>query len=227
AAELPGLGQLRHEVDVFVVLDQAIVDQRADLERGPVAEDVGDQARDVALQRLDIGIAVRRLAGELAGSRIHGAVGLAAAPGGDEQEERSEEAWQVGPPHHDQRGWPGVGDAGAAGAVGADSAGADPAGAGATAGAGAGSRTTELARSPPRIASVNDVIVKTTAMPVVILPSSVSAFSALTLPPYRIRTVCAISFDESSDRSPRRYACTSAACAGVALTPVPIAHTGS
>src|SRR5437870_989462 len=75
AAELPGLGQLRHEVDVFVVLDQAVVDQRADLDRG--------------------------------------------------------------------------------------------------AGAGAGSRTTELARSPPRIASVNDVIVKTTAMPVVILPSSV------------------------------------------------------
>src|SRR5437879_9805334 len=173
AAELPGLGPLRHEVDDFVVLHRSVVDQRADLERGPVAEDVGDQARDVALQRLDVGIAVRRLAGELAGSRIHGAIGLAAAPGGDEQEERSEEARQVGPPHHDQRGWPGVGDAGAAGAVGADSAGADLAGAGAAAGAGAGSRTTELARSPPRIASVNDVIVKTTAMPVVILPSSV------------------------------------------------------
>src|SRR5439155_22723555 len=123
----------------------------------PVAEDVGDQARDVALQRLDVGIAVRRLAGDLAGSRIHGAIGLAAAPGGDEQEERSEEARQVGPPHHDQRGWPGVGDAGAAGAVGADSAGADPAGARAAAGPRAGWGTSGPAPPPPRGARVNDL----------------------------------------------------------------------
>src|SRR5206468_7685858 len=98
---------------------------------------------------------------------VGGAVGFAAAPGGEEEKQRSEEARQIGPPHDDQRG-AGVGGAGAAGA-----AGADPAGAGAAAGGGAASRTTELPRSPPRIASVNDVIVKTIAMPVVILPSKV------------------------------------------------------
>src|SRR5712664_983893 len=62
----------------------------------------------------------------------------------------------------------GAGDTGPAGA-----AGVVPAGAGALDGGGAASRTTELARSPPRMASVNDVTANTMAMPVVIFPSSV------------------------------------------------------
>src|SRR5438067_9823368 len=63
-----------------------------------------------------------------------------------------------------QRGCVGVGDVGSAGAAGA---------AGALTGGGAASRTTELPRSPPKMASVNDVSVKTMAIPVVILPSKV------------------------------------------------------
>ena len=59
---------------------------------------------------------------------------------------------------------------GAAGATGVGAAWA--AGAGALAG-GAASRMTELARSPPRMASVNDVRANTMAMPVVIFPSIV------------------------------------------------------
>src|SRR2546427_2324828 len=170
AAVLPGLGQLADEVEVLVVLDEAVVDQRADLERGPVAEHVRDQARDVALQRLDVGVAVRRLARRLSAREIHRAVRFAPAPGDGEQEEQPEEAQRNGPAHpHRQRGWLGVGGAGSAGAAGVGDAGA----AGALAGGGAASRTTELPRSPPRIASVNDVIVKTIAMPVVILPSKV------------------------------------------------------
>jgi len=66
--------------------------------------------------------------------------------------------------HGGQRGCAGVGDVGSAGAAGA---------AGALAGGGAASRTTELPRSPPKMASVNDVSVKTMAIPVVILPSKV------------------------------------------------------
>src|SRR5438105_11141511 len=46
-----------------------------------------------------------------------------------------------------------------------------------------------------------------------------AAFCGLTLPPYRMRTP-ALSFR-------RRNACTACACSGVALRPVPIAHTGS
>src|SRR5262249_14548154 len=71
------------------------------------------------------------------------------------------------------RGWAGACDSGVDGIVGA--AGADGAAglAGALAGGGAASRTTELPRSPPIIASVNDVSVNTMAIPGGILPSKV------------------------------------------------------
>src|SRR4030095_5433662 len=164
-AELPGLGELADDVEVLVAGDEAAVDQRADLERRPVGEDVRDQARDVPGERVDEGIAVRRLRGRLTGRAVDGAVRLAAASSERENEQQSEMA-QADAAHAPQRAGAGV-----AGGAGAGVAGA--AGAGALAGGGAASRTTELARSPPRMASVNDVIVKTIAMPVVILPRSV------------------------------------------------------
>src|SRR5206468_5851525 len=172
-AELPGLGELADDVEVLVPGDEAAVDQRADLERRRVGEDVRDEARDVAGQRVDEGVAVRRLAGRLTGGAIDGAVRLAAASPERENEQPSE-VTQAEAAHAPQRA--GAGDAGVTG-VGAAGPGAvgaaGAAGAGVLAGGGAASRTTELARSPPRMASVNDVIVKTIAMPVVILPRSV------------------------------------------------------
>ena len=53
-----------------------------------------------------------------------------------------------------------------------------------------------------------------------------AAFDALTLPPYRIRTLTAYLASCAAIRL-RRYACTSCACCGEALRPVPIAQTGS
>jgi hypothetical protein len=44
AAVLPGLGQLALEIEILVVLDEAVVDQPGDLERRPVGEHVRDEA---------------------------------------------------------------------------------------------------------------------------------------------------------------------------------------
>src|SRR5262249_36264197 len=101
---------------------------------------------------------------------LDGAVGLAAASGERDQQEQTGHADEVGAPHAHQRGCPGAGVVGAVGVPGAVGA-VGAAGAGAL--TGGASRTTELARSPPSMASVNDVNVKTMAMPVVILPSKV------------------------------------------------------
>src|SRR4029453_11881826 len=141
---------------------EGAVNQAAHLERRPIGEHVRNQARDVAGERVDEGVAVRRLAGGLTGRGVDGAARLAAASP-DREDEQQREGSQAEGAHAPQR--VGAGGAGAAGAPGA--------GAGALAGGAAGSRTTELARSPPRMASVNDVIVKTIAMPVVILPRRV------------------------------------------------------
>src|SRR5438128_1243601 len=51
------------------------------------------------------------------------------------------------------------------------------------------------------------------------MAKSAAAFCAFTLPPYRILT--------SADSRRRRNSCTACACSGVALRPVPMAHTGS
>src|SRR5579863_7028683 len=53
-----------------------------------------------------------------------------------------------------------------------------------------------------------------------------AAFCAFTLPPYRIATSCAILASRAAN-SDRKNACTSCACSGEAVLPVPIAHTGS
>ena len=53
-----------------------------------------------------------------------------------------------------------------------------------------------------------------------------AAFDALTLPPYKIGKLCASALSRSASRL-RINACTSWACCGVAVLPVPMAHTGS
>src|SRR5262249_57370502 len=105
------------------------------------------------------------------GRGVDGASRLAAASPDREYEQQRDvsQAETAHVPQRDGAGVAGVAGAGVPGAAGAPGA----AGVGALAGGGAASRTTELARSPPRMASVNDVIVKTIAMPVVILPRSV------------------------------------------------------
>src|SRR5580765_8457319 len=177
AAVLPGLGQLADEIQILVVLDEAVVHHPRDLERRPVGEHVRDQAGDVPLQRLDVGIAVGRLARSRRRRGLHGVVRLASAAGQRDQQEQAGKTKDVAATHRRQRGWAGAGDwgVGVVGTVGSDGAdGTGTAGfAGALAGGGTASRTTELPRSPPSIASVNDVSVKTMAMPVVILPSKV------------------------------------------------------
>src|SRR5262249_28358464 len=118
------------------------------------------------------GVAVRRLPRRLTGRGVDGASRLAAASP-DREDEQQRDVSQAEAAHAPQRD--GAGVAGVAGGGGGrgGGGGGGAAGAGALAGGGAASRTTELARSPPRMASVNDVIVKTIAMPVVILPRSV------------------------------------------------------
>src|SRR4029453_13323748 len=190
---LPGLGQLADQIQILVVLHEAVVDQPGDFERWAVAEDIRDQPRDVALQRLDVGVAVRGLGRPLPRRDVESAIGLTTASGERHQKEQGREPEQAAATHAGQRGCAAGGgvEAGAAGAAGADavgrggaaggvgdvgaagSAGAGVAGAaGALAGAGA-SRTTELPCSPPRMASENEGSAKTIAIPVVILPSSV------------------------------------------------------
>src|SRR4051812_14980662 len=57
--------------------------------------------------------------------------------------------------------------------------------------------------------------------------SSPAALSALTLPPYWMRISCAACSPTCPVRSTRMSACASWAICGVAVRPVPIAHTGS
>lgn len=57
--------------------------------------------------------------------------------------------------------------------------------------------------------------------------SLINTFWPSTSPPYRMRTDAATSGETFSDSHWRRLACTSCAWSGVAVLPVPIAHTGS
>src|SRR5262249_10143590 len=57
--------------------------------------------------------------------------------------------------------------------------------------------------------------------------SSAAALSGLTLPPYWMRIWLAASLPSFSASRPRMKAWTSCACCGVAVRPVPMAHTGS
>src|SRR5262249_58741819 len=115
-------------------------------------------------------VAVRRLPRRVTGGGVGGPPRLAAASPDREDEQQGEvsQAEAAHAPQRDGAGVAGVAGAGVAGAAGAPGA----AGAGALAGGGAAPRTTELARPPPRMASGDDVVVKTIAMPVVGFPRS-------------------------------------------------------
>src|ERR1017187_908624 len=58
-------------------------------------------------------------------------------------------------------------------------------------------------------------------------PSNSFAFAGFTLPPYWMRVLAATDLSNIAASSSRMNACTSCACAGVAVFPVPIAHAGS
>src|SRR5262249_62436545 len=107
-------------------------------------------------------VAVRRLPRRVTGGGVGGPPRLAAASPDREDEQQGEvsQAEAAHAPQRDGAGVAGVAGAGVAGAAGAPGA----AGAGALAGGGAASRTAGLARSPPRMARVDDGDVETNAV---------------------------------------------------------------
>ena len=59
------------------------------------------------------------------------------------------------------------------------------------------------------------------------IPKSSAAFAGFTEPPYWSRVAAAVASSKRSLSHPRICACTACAWSGDAVTPVPIAHTGS